>query len=268
MKNKLIKVIEICAVLLWMLFILLPIFTIIVGSLKTDAEFYNTAAYAIPKTFYFGNYQHAITSELITGLVTTSILIIGTIVFSTIFSCSVAYVFERFIFSQKKQIILLFWCVSLIPLTVMQIFIFQILNKLGMYDSIIGMILLYSISDIVIINIFREYINKIPISVDKAALISGANHFQIFYKIILPNMRPAIMIVTIYKMMQVYNDFYLQFLYLPTKKTLSTYLYNFISPYNINWPMICATVVILIIPVIIILCIMQWKNDQIIKQIK
>ncbi len=261
------KILEIIINIIWSLFILLPLLTIILGSFKSEQEFYNSAAYTLPEQLFLGNYFAAINLNLAQSLITTFSLITLTVIFSSIFSCGVAFVFERFKFKFKKKIMLLFWITSLIPLAVMQIFIFQVLNKLQLYNTISGMVLLYSVSDIVIINIFREYISKIPQTVDKSARVSGANYWQIFWKIILPNMKPAIMVVTIYKMMQIYNDFYLQFLYLPTKKTLSTYLYTFISPYSINWPMICATVVLLIIPVVVILILLQWENNKIIKQI-
>ncbi len=266
--KKIKKIIGLLSVIIWGLFVFLPLITIIVGSFKTESEFYNLPAYQFATNPTFDNYRQAITPEFWLSLGITMLIVILTIIFSSIVSCGVAFVFERFNFKGRRQLMWLFWTISLMPLSIMQIFIFQVLTKIHLYDSLSGLVLLYSVSDIVIINIFREYIRKIPKSVDKNAKVSGASDWQIFWYIIFPNMRPAIMIVTIYKMMQVYNDFYLQFLYLPTKKTLSTYLYTFVSPYNINWPMICATVVILIIPVIIILIAMQWDNNKIINEIK
>ncbi len=258
-KYKMLYVFQYFLIFMWISFILLPIATIINVSLKTREEFYHSSPISLPKSIYFENFKNAITNgDLISAILTTSILILFTVIVTTLISSSVAYVVERFDFKLKKFILLLFSLTSLIPMIVMQIFIFQILNKINLYDKIIGIALLYSVSDIVIIYVFREQIKKIPISIDKSSIIFGSNYIKNFFYIILPCLKESIMVVVIFKTIAIYNDYYLQFLYLPTKTTLSTYLFQFIGIFSTaSWPEICATVIVTFCPMLIIILLAQ-----------
>lgn len=111
-------------------------------------------------------------------------------------------------------------------------------------------------SDIVIIYLFRDSIRKLSTNIDASARVMGASYYQIYWRIILPSLKPTIMIVSIYKLINIYNDFYFQSLYLTTKKTISTFLYKFTSPYEMLWPQICATIVVLLVVAILALAIL------------
>ncbi len=263
MKNRLLKLLEIILILLWLAIILLPLSSLIIGSFKLESEFYRTSPFSFSANPTLKNYIEAIKGgDFLNSILITIIIVTLAIILTTILSSLVAYVIERFEFKYKRIFIMTFLLISMIPTIVLQIFVFQILNKINLYDSILGVVILYSVSDIVVIYIFREYIKKIPQSIEKVALLNGASYFQIYLKIILPNLKPAIMIVAVYKMIGIYNDFYIQFLYLPTKNTVSTYLYNFIDPYNMDWPVIFSSIVLLTIPVIIVLIILQRKINN------
>ncbi len=263
MKSKLMKIIELLLMFFWILIILLPLSSLIIGSFKLEQEFYRTSPFTLSNNPTLNNYIEAIKGgDFLKSILTTIVIVTFSIILTTILSSLVAYVIERFNFKYKKIFLGSFLVMSMIPTIVLQIFVFQILNKIHLYDNILGVVLLYSVSDIVVIYIFREYIKKIPKSIEKVALLNGASYFQIYLKIILPNLKPAIMIVSIYKMIGIYNDFYIQFLYLPTKNTVSTYLYNFVDPYNMDWPVIFASIVLLTIPVIIVLFILQKRINN------
>ncbi len=263
MKDKIFKILESILMIVWLLIILLPISAIVIGSFKLDSEFYRTSPFIIAKNPSLKNYIEALkVGGFLNSLITTMLIVTLSVILTSILSSLVAYTIERFEFKYKKLFLTIFLLMSMIPTIVLQIFVFQILNKIHLYNNILGVVLLYSISDVVVIYIFREYIKKIPKSIDKVALIGGASYFDIYFKIILPTLKPAIMIVAIYKMIGIYNDFYVQFLYLPTKKTVSTYLYNFVDPYNMDWPIIFASIVLLTIPVIIGLIILQKNSNN------
>ena len=101
--------------------------------------------------------------------------------------------------------------------------------------------------------------NNISISLDESAIIDGANYFQIFFKIILPLLSPAIVTVLITKGVGIYNDFYTPFLYTPKADllTLSTTLFKFKGPYGSHWEIISAGIIIIMIPTLIIFLTLQ-----------
>ena len=153
----------------------------------------------------------------------------------------------------------LFLLATLVPGVTTQVATFQIINGLGLYDSRFALILLFMGTDIISIYIFLQFIRAIPKSLDEAAMIEGAGHLRIFFQIILPNLKPAIATVVIIKGIAIYNEFYLPFLYLPSKdlRPISTTLFDFKGPYGSQWEIISAGVVITIIPILVLFLFLQ-----------
>lgn len=226
-------------------------------SLKSPQTYYQQNNLLVEE-LYLQNYVDVLSDKVfITSLLTTFILILISILISIIVCSLIAYVLELFDFKFKKLFNYIVILISLIPVIVIQVFTFQVLHKMMLYDTIIGVVLLYSVSDIVIVYVFRDYIRKIPEAVTKSAVLFGASYFKIYTRIVLPQLRGAIMFVVLFKSIIIYNDFYIQFLYLPTKRTLSTYMFTYIGDYQISWPHIAATIVLSFIP---ILCIVVVGN--------
>ncbi len=258
MKDKIIKIIYNGITIFWLGLIILPLIPVIIGSFKTSSEYYSTTPLSLASDPTLINYLDVITSnQFIISILNTLILIIFSIIITSILSSMVAYSVERFDFKYKSLVISLFVAISFIPMAVMQISIFKVMNVTHLNNTFLGLAILYSVSDIVIIYLFRDNIRKISPNIDKAALISGANYWQVYWRIIFPNLRPTIMVVCIYKLINIYNDFYLQSLYLTTHKTVSTLLYQYTSPYEMLWPQICASIVVLLVISISMLIIVQ-----------
>jgi len=102
-------------------------------------------------------------------------------------------------------------------------------------------------------------LDRIPISLDEAAMIDGASYFTIYWKIILPLLKPAIATSIILSGIGIYNDFYTPFLYMPDPelRTISTALFNFKGPMGSQWEVIAAGIMIVIIPTLIIFIALQ-----------
>lgn len=250
------KIIANCITISWMILILIPLIAVTIGSFKTGSEFYSTGPLSIPRDPTFDNYIQVLTNKgLLISFVNTFVLISLSILVTTIVSSMVAYVLERFDFKYKKLIIALFVAISFFPMAVMQVSVFKVMTFTHLQNKFIGLAILYSVSDIVIIYLFRDSIRKLSKNIDKAALMIGASYRQIYFQIILPSLKNTIMVVSIYKLINIYNDFYFQSLYLTTKKTISTFLYQFTSPYEMQWPQISASVVVLLVLAITILII-------------
>ena len=120
-------------------------------------------------------------------------------------------------------------------------------------------IILYIGTDIISIYIFIQFLNNISYSLDESAIIDGANYFTVFFKIILPLLKPAIATVLIIKVISIYNDFYTPQLYMPSENlsVVSTSLYRFMGPYGAKWEIIFAGIVICIIPALVIFLALQ-----------
>lgn len=240
---------------------LIPLVVIFLASFKTETEFYQNPVFSMPKSFgNFQNYIDALTGGLmLQGLWNTSIILFFSCIGTIIIGSMTAYVLSRFKFKLNALITSLFLLASLIPTVTTQVATFRIISAMGLFNTLASNIILSLGTDIISIYIFLQFLNGIPKDLDEAALIDGASFVGIFTKVIFPLLKPAIATVLIIKAVAIYNDFYTPFLYMPKKGlgVISTSLFRFIGPYQAHWQVICAGVVITIIPTLIIFLILQ-----------
>ncbi len=232
--------------------IIFPLVPLIFASFKNQDEFRNTSALTPPNDWTnFENFTAAWTQgALVSGFFNTAI-ILGVSLVATIFiGTMAAYAIDRFSFMGKRWVLWTFLIATLIPGVTTQVATFQIINGLGLYNTRWAAILLFAGTDIISIYIFLQFMASIPKALDESARIDGASHLTIYFRIILPLMRPAIATVVIIKGIAMYNEFYIPFLYMPDPElgTVSTSLYRFIGPFSASWQIICAATLLVILP--------------------
>lgn len=240
---------------------ILPIVVVLFGSLKTSREFMTSNPLSLPQNcFNLANYKTAFINGKMLGAFGNTIIIVGVSTVATVLTGSMtAYVLSRFVFTGKQLVRKLFLVASLIPSITMQMSIFQIISKMGLFNTRLSTILLYAGTDIISIYIFLQFLDNISCSLDEAAIMEGSSYFGVFFKIILPLLRPAIVTVVIIKGVGFYNEFYTPFLYMPSQRlsVISTSLFKFMGPYGSKWEVICAGVIITMLPTLIVFIKLQ-----------
>ncbi len=249
------------AVLIFCCFlVIVPLVVVLIGAFKTHDEYISTGVFDLPSVPQFENFKIAfINGRVMQGLVNT-IIILAVSCFGTIITGTMtAFVLQRFrtIFTRGVKAVFLF--ASLLPNISMQVTVFQIVSKLGLYDSLAAPCVLYIGTDIISIYIFMQFLDNISLSLDESAFLDGAGYPRIYWSIILPLLRPAIATVLVIKFVSIYNDFYTPNLYMPSRElgVVSTALYRFIGPYSAQWEIIFAGIIICIIPTLIIFLCLQ-----------
>lgn len=234
---------------------IIPITVVLFTSLKTPEENARNSALMAPENWFnFHNYKRAIVEgHMIMGFFNTLIILVISLVGAIILGTMIAYILDRFNFRGKKVILNLFILAVLIPGVTTQVAIFQIINNLGLFNTRASAIVLYLGTDIIAVYIFLQFLKTISNELDESAMLDGASYFTIFFKIILPLLKPAIVTVIILKGVGIYNDFYIPFLYMPKEglNVMSTALYKFKGPYVSQWEVICAAIIVCIIPTLI-----------------
>lgn len=240
---------------------LLPIVVVLFASFKQPQEFLKTSPLVPPGNWLnFINYKRAIVEgKMFLGLINTSLILVLSIFGAILLGTMVAYVLSRFQFRMKKTIMALFLFATLIPAVTQQVATFKIINTLGLFNSRAAAIILYMGTDIISIYIFIQFLSTLSFSLDESAMLDGASYFTIYWKIILPLLKPAIVTVFIIKGVGIYNDFYTPFLYMPKEglQVLSTALFKFKGPYGSAWEVICAGIMVAIIPTLIVFLALQ-----------
>lgn len=239
---------------------ILPILVVFIGSFKSNNEFLTTGVLELPKALDFSNYKTAFVSgQMLIGFKNTLIIFGISMVGKLLLGSMFAYAMSRFEFRFKKLIMALFMMAMLIPGITSQVATFQIIEGMGLFNTIWAVILLNLGTDVISIYVFLQYLDEIPVSLDESAFLDGANYFGIFWRIILPNLKAPIVTMLIISGVGVYNDFYNPFLYMPDRnlKVISTALFAFKGPYGTNWPVILAGVIIVILPILVVFLALQ-----------
>ncbi|BDV29924.1 carbohydrate ABC transporter permease [Microbacterium terricola] len=238
---------------------LLPLSVLLFASLKTAPEYAETGPFDPPSDWFnFDNFVTAFTSgKMLEGFVNTTIVLAVSLVGTIFLGTMAAYALDRFAFRGKKLVFGLFLLATLIPGVTSQVATFQLINGMGLYDTKAALILLFMGTDIIAIYLFIQFMQGIPVSLDEAAMIDGANRWTIYWRIILPLLRPAIATVVIIKGIAIYNEFYTPFLYLPSEGLISTSLFRFKGPFGAQWEVIAAGTIVVIIPTLVAFLLLQ-----------
>lgn len=260
-KSIIAKILKYTALIGWTIVVFLPLITVIFGSFKTYDEFTRTSGITMPNSFtYFENYIKAfVNGKMLMGFINTFILIFFGAIGSVILGSMVAFVISRFEFRFKKLILFMYLLVSIVPMEMSQVATFKIVDSLGVYNTRLAPIIIYLGADVLMVYIYIQALEKVPRDLDKAAMLEGAGYFQIYRKVIFPLLKPATATALMLKIISIYNDFYVPFLYMPGEglNTVSTSLFKFIGPASTEWQVICAAIVISMIPMILFFIFLQ-----------
>ncbi|MFI8190084.1 carbohydrate ABC transporter permease [Streptomyces sp. NPDC085946] len=242
--------------------VLLPLAVVFLTSLKSAGEMADDGgALSLPDDpLHLGNYVTAFQDgRMLTAFGNTALVLVVAVGGTVLIGSMTAYAIDRFTFRFRKLVVALFLVAALVPGVTTQVATFQIVNSLGMFDTLWAPILLYMGTDIVSIYIFLQFIRSIPVSLDEAARLDGANAFTVYRKIVFPLLRPAVATVVIVKGITVYNDFYIPFLYMPSEDlgVISTSLFRFKGPFGAHWETISAGTVLVILPTLIVFLLLQ-----------
>lgn len=263
-KETLVLVFKYIALIFFSFIAVLPIVSCVVTAFKTEEEYNNTNVMTLPKSWlYFKNFTDAFSrANMGKGFVCSIIILVSVLLISTVIGTQLAYVLDRFQFVGNKLIRNLFLFASLLPGVAMQVAVYEIMFKLHLINSLPGYIIMMCGTDIISIYIYIQFFENIPRDIDESGIIDGANYFTIFYRLLFPLLKPAIVTSCILKGVATYNEYYAANLYLQDKKnypTVATSLYTFVGPLGSKYNLICAGVIISIIPALIVFITCQKK---------
>lgn len=240
---------------------LIPVCVCILTAFKTTDEYNSSSVLDLPASFLnFENFKIAFQqANMLRGFMNTAIVLVVVLTASIFISAMLAYVLNRFKFRGNGIIQNLFMFASLIPGIATQVTVYQIMYSLHLINHIYGYIIVLMGTDIISIYIFLQFFENLPVSLDESAIMDGCTYFGVFFKILFPLLKPAIVTSLVLKGVGVYNEYYMSNLYLQNQdlKTISTALYTFTGPYGNQYNYICAGVIITIIPILILFLIFQ-----------
>lgn len=261
-ESKLYRIVRYVILVLASLFVIIPLVPLVFMAFKTGREYTETSVLAPPANWLnFYNFAYAIrVGELGKALFNTVIILAISLAVQILFTCMVSYVLHRFDFRGRKVVKTLFTLTMFIPAVTTQTVIFRMMYTVGLVNSMWSVVILYSGVGIIGIYIMLNLLDSISKELDEAALIDGAGYFYIFWKIVLPLLKPACTTLLILNGIGLYNDFYIPNLYLNKEvQTFTVALYKFFGSMSTPFEIVAAAILIGIVPIgIVFLCLQKY----------
>lgn len=239
---------------------LVPLFSCFITAFKSAEEYGSTSVMMFPQKWDLKNFIKAFElANMGRAFINSTIVLVAVVGGSIVISSQLAYVLNRFKFPGNGLIRKLFLFATLLPGVAMQVAVYKIMNSLNFIDSLYGYIILMMGTDVISIYIFIQFMENISISLDESAIIDGASYFRIYWNIILPLLKPATVTCMILKGVSTYNEYYCANLYLQSTnlKTVAISLYTFTGPLGSQYNLICAGVIISMVPAFIVFILCQ-----------
>lgn len=242
--------------------ILLPIYWIFVSSITPTGELFKMPIDYLPDHPTLDSYRFLIENVGLVTKIGNTVVIVGlTLVISTIICAMAAYGFARF---RSRAISLAFAFIlgtMLIPEVVTARPLYELMQKVGLYDTYVGLIILYISACVPFsVLILRNFVGEIPVSLEEAAALDGANFTQRLFLIVLPLMRPAIATVCIINFINCLNNFFTPLYYSNNIQVLSVSIVQLPlrdNMYGVPWDLVSAMGWIILFPIIIFVAIFQ-----------
>jgi raffinose/stachyose/melibiose transport system permease protein len=241
---------------LWLVIVILPIYWILITSLKSQSNYYATNPMVPPSQPTLANYNLVIAADFARYFLNSTVVTVGSVVPAVAVSFMAAYAIVRggrgwFLRSVNS----LFLMGLAIPLQATVIPIYLIIIRLHLYDSLLALILpsiafAIPLSVLVLANFIRD----VPKELFESMRIDGCTEWGTLWRLALPLTRPAVVTVSIYNALTIWNGFLLPLILTqsPSQRTLPLALWTFQGEYSVNVPAVLASVVLTTLPILIL----------------
>ncbi|MNZ74128.1 L-arabinose transport system permease protein AraQ [compost metagenome] len=250
---------EILMILIGLLF-LAPFYFLLANSVKPFAEIMiNSASW--PKVFQWENYSRAWELTKFPQAFTNSLIItVTTVVLTALISAMGAYRMVRANTRFNQILFMLFVASMVIPFQSIMIPLLKVVNVLGVNNSMYGLIMCYlGLGAPLSLFLFHGFIKSIPLEVEEAATVDGCNPISVFFRIVLPLLKPMMMTVIILNCLWVWNDYLLPSLILqkPDMRTIPLATFAFFGQYTKQWDLALPALVLGITPIVAFFLLLQ-----------
>ncbi|NGQ94892.1 carbohydrate ABC transporter permease [Brevibacillus sp. SYP-B805] len=240
---------------LFALIALYPILLMIGSSFKTNQQIFANPL-SLPTSFSFKNYAELWEAVPFADFLWNSVIVsVASVLLILLFSAMAAFYIARFSFKWNGYLYFFFLLGLMIPVKLGIVPLFLLMKKLGLLNSLWSLILIYTGSGIPIsVFILTGFLRTLPVQLEEAARMDGCNNFQVFWKILLPLVRPALGTVMIINFIQAWNDFFFPLIFIQKEelKTIPVGMLSLFGEYEANWSLLFAGLTLSALPMIVV----------------
>ena len=245
-----------------LIFLLFPYYWTLVTSLKPNKELYSLQVVYWPTHLTLDAYVKLFGEfNFIKPIWNSFIVASATTILSLTVSLLAAYSFSRFRYKGRKFFMVLFLTNNMFPTVLLLIPLFTIMRQIHILYTPSALVLSYTTFTIPFsVWLLNGYLNDLPMSLEEAALVDGANRASAFLKIILPVLIPCLLATGVYIFMQSWNEYTFAVLFTnDSNRTVPVALKRLIGQFGVQWELLTAGGIITVIPVCVMFFFAQ-KN--------
>jgi raffinose/stachyose/melibiose transport system permease protein len=237
-----------------------PIFLLLMTATKSAAEFSHGDTFALPQTIEWGNFARAWAAGVKTYFFNSLLMTVIKVPVGVVIAAMAAFALSCMPMRGARPVFFLFLIGLVVPVQMALVPLTILLRNLGLLDSLFGLFWLYLGFGLPFgILVLRGYMRTLPPALIEAAVIDGCGWFGVFWRIILPLSKPAIVALLIFDGISTWNEFILAqiFLRTDTMRTLPLGLVNFQTEFSTAYELLAAAQCITIAPLVIVYLIFQ-----------
>lgn len=240
---------------IWLAIIILPIYYVVITSLKTQAGYFGQNPLAVPTSPTLENYQLVLEKDFATYFMNSVIVTLGSVIPTVLISFMASFAIVRGSGRFLKLVNGMFLMGLAIPLQATIIPIYLMIIRLNLYDSLLALMLpsiAFAIPLTVLI--LSNFIRDVPNELFESMRLDGCSEWQTMWRLALPLTRPAIVTVAIYNGLHVWNGFLLPLVLTqsPSLRVLPLGLWSFQGEFSVNIPAVLASVMLSTLPILVL----------------
>jgi raffinose/stachyose/melibiose transport system permease protein len=243
----------------WLFIVMLPIYWVVITSFKTQSNYFVTNTFAPPTEPTLANYRTVVENQFVRYFLNSVIVSVGAVVPAVAISFMAAYGIVRGAGSRLLRSMNSMFLLGLaIPLQAVIIPVYLIIIRLKMYDTLLA-IILPSIAFAIPLSVLvlSNFIRDVPRELFESMRMDGATEWGTLWRLAFPLTRPALVTVTIYNALGIWNGFILPLILTqsPEQRTMPLALWTFQGEFGVNVPAIAASVTLTTLPILIMYAI-------------
>src|SRR5438034_2426346 len=237
-----------------------PFVWMVLTSLMTTAQAFAVPPSFIPNPLMWVNYPESFNALPFNLAYMNSAIVAVSVTVVQLITCAMAaYAFARIQFPGREIIFFVFLATMMIPFQLTIIPIFLTMKQLGLLDTLLSLILPPALFSAFGVFLMRQFILGLPVELEEAAIVDGANRWTIFWQMILPLLRAPLAALGIFTFIGQWNDFFRPLIMLnsPSNFTVPLMLNQFRGQYATQWTLVMAGSVIAVLPLLIVYILAQ-----------
>jgi ABC-type glycerol-3-phosphate transport system permease component len=240
-----------------------PVVWLFSVSVKTRGE-YAAHPFGVPPALRLDNYKFILSDSEFLRFAWNSLIVTTSSVFIIlVLSAPAAYALARIEFAGNRLLFIAYLFGEVIPIFLILLPLYVLLAKSGLGGTLFSLVLAYTAASLGISTlVLRSYFRSIPTDIEDAARIDGCNTILLIWHVMMPLVRPGMVVVAVFNIFNIWNEYLLAAFLLPSQKlfTLPAGLASsFVAQYATNWPAMAAGIVLSAIPLILMFVIAQDK---------